>query len=109
MLKQSDGEKVLAQSKHRVLENSDDCKCDWSQQYKIVHCLLKSSIELPRTFSTELKQNTVKCVCKHKRPRIAKDILKKKNKLKELGSLTSDYTTKLQTSKPYGTGTQTDI
>ena len=33
---------------------------------------------------------------KHKRPQIAKEILKKKNRAEELGSLTSDYITNLQ-------------
>ena len=39
----------------------------------------------------------------------AKTILREKKELEESDSLTSDYTTKLQESRQYGTGTKTEI
>ena len=58
---------------------------------------------------TELEQNILKFIWKHKRPRIAKAILRKKNGTGEIGFLTLDYTIKLQSSKQYGTVIKTDI
>jgi len=58
-------------------------------------------------FFTELEPKISQLIRKHKRPQIAKAVLRME--LEESSFLTSDYTTKLQLSRQYGTGTKTEI
>ena len=68
-------------------------------------------IKLPMTFFTELKQKISQFIWKHKRPQIAKAVLRRKSVAGgiNLPDFRLDYTTKLQSSRQYGTGTKTEI
>ena len=66
-------------------------------------------IKLSMAFFTELEQKNSHFIWKQRRPRIPKAVLKMKNRAEESTFLTSDYTTKLPSSRQYGTGTKTEI
>ena len=57
-------------------------------------------------FFTELEQKNFKFAWKHKRPQIAKAVLRKKNRAGGIRLPDFNYTIKLQLSKQYGTDTK---
>ena len=86
--------------KNQYCENEYTTKCNLQIQcnpYQITNSIFQRA----RTKNFTIHMETQKT-------RIAKAILRKKNGVGGINLLTSDYTTKLQSSRQYGTGTKTD-
>ena len=83
--------------KNKYCENDYTTKCNLHIQCE--------SYQITNGFFTELEQKISQFIWKHKRTQIAKALLKNKKST----FLISGYTTKLQSSRQYDTGTKTGI
>ena len=66
-------------------------------------------IKLPMAFFTELEQKISQFIWKHKRPQIAKTLLRKKTGGGEIKPPDFRSYSKLQSSRQYGTDTKAEI
>ena len=91
---------------------------DWKNQCCQNDCTIRGNLWIPRSpyqltsqqhFSENQSKKKFKAAWKQKIPNGQSNPEKKKKQTKEQSSsLTSNYTTKLQSSKQYGTATKTD-
>ena len=92
-----------------------DVTCSWVGRINTVKMTILlnaiyrfNAIKLPMVFFTELEQKISQFIWKHKDTKEPKQS-SERIELEESTFLASDYTTKLQSSRQYGTVTKTEI
>ena len=88
---------IFLDRKNKYRENDYTTKCNVQIQL--------DPYQITNDIFTQLEQKISQFIWKHKRPRIAKAVLRRSMELEES---TSDYTN-LQSSRQYGTGTKREI
>ena len=83
------------------------CENDYHSKHNLqVQC---NPYQITKVFFTELEEKNHSLYRNTKDPEQPKQFWERRMELEESTFLTSDYTTKLQSSKQYGTGIETEI